>query len=95
MIDQAPFYFGNAATDQVRGSGWFIGQFVAPELGLRHQTDVEVKWGLHPDGDKRDNHAKDEVNQPCQENRCACCRVFTSVNFRYPMYMFYHFDLLC
>jgi hypothetical protein len=53
MIDQAPFYFGNAATDQVRGSGWFIGQFVPPELGLRHQTDVEVKWGLHPDGDKR------------------------------------------
>ena len=53
MIDQAPFYFGNAAADQVGGSGWFIGQFVPPELGLRHQTDVEVKWGFHPDGDKR------------------------------------------
>ena len=53
MIDQAPFYFGNAAADQVRGSGWFIGQFVPPEFGLRHQTDVEVKWELHPDGDKR------------------------------------------
>jgi hypothetical protein len=36
----------------VRGSGWFIGQFVPPELGLRHQPDVKVKWGLHPDGDK-------------------------------------------
>ena len=43
------FYFGNANADQVRSSGWFISQFVAPELGLRHQTDVEVKWGVHPD----------------------------------------------
>ncbi|MGD9614979.1 MAG: signal peptidase I [Alphaproteobacteria bacterium] len=53
MANDKPFYFGNAAADQVRESGWFIGQFVPPELGLRHQTDVEVKWGLHPDGDKR------------------------------------------
>jgi hypothetical protein len=47
------FYFGNAAVDQVRDSGWFVGQFVPPALGLRHQTDVEVKWGIHPDGEKR------------------------------------------
>ena len=47
------FYFGNAKADEVCGSGWFIGQFVPPELGLRHQTDVELKWGVHPDGDKR------------------------------------------
>lgn len=53
MVDSASYYFGNAATDQVRGSGWFVGQFVPPELGLRHQTDVEIKWGLHPGGDKR------------------------------------------
>jgi hypothetical protein len=53
MENAKPFYFGNAAADQVRGTGWFIGQFVSPELGLRHQTDVEVKWGFHPDRDKR------------------------------------------
>lgn len=47
------YYFGNALTDQVRGSGWFVGQFVPPEFGLRHQTAVEVKWGLHPDRDVR------------------------------------------
>ena len=47
------FYFGNAPADQVRNSGWFVGQFVPAELGLRHQTDVEVKWGIHPDGEKR------------------------------------------
>jgi len=42
MEKAKPFYFGNAAADQIRNTGWFIGQFVPPELGLRHQTDVEV-----------------------------------------------------
>jgi hypothetical protein len=52
--DSTPaFYFGNAALDQVRGSGWFVGQFVPAELGLRHQTGVELKWGIHKDGDRR------------------------------------------
>ena len=49
----ASFYFGNASLDQLRGTGWFVGQFIPPELGLRHQTDVELKWGVHKDGEKR------------------------------------------
>ena len=53
MEKRESFYFGNAKVDQVRDSGWFVGQFVSPEFGLRHQTDVEIKWGIHPDGDKR------------------------------------------
>jgi hypothetical protein len=53
MDIKKPFYFGNAKADQVRGSGWFVGQFVPAELGLRHQTDVELKWGIHPDGQRR------------------------------------------
>lgn len=53
MDNGKPFYFGNAKADQVRGSGWFVGQFVQAELGLRSQTEVELKWGIHPDGDKR------------------------------------------
>ena len=53
MSSKKPFYFGNAKADQVRGSGWFVGQFVPAELGLRHQTNVELKWGIHPDGEKR------------------------------------------
>lgn len=53
MEGRQPFYFGNANADQVRGSGWFVGQFVPAELGLRRQTDVELKWGIHPDGEKR------------------------------------------
>jgi hypothetical protein len=53
MTNHKPYYVGHAAADQVRDSGWFVGQFVPPELGLRHQTAIEIKWGLHPDGDKR------------------------------------------
>ena len=53
MDSKRSFYFGNAAADQVRNTGWFLGQFVPIELGLRHQSDVELKWGVHPDGDKR------------------------------------------
>lgn len=53
MNTETGFYFGNAIADQVRDSGWFVGQFVPAELGLRHQTAVEIKWGIHPDGEKR------------------------------------------
>jgi hypothetical protein len=53
MRDEKGFYFGNAEADQVRGTGWFVGQFVPSQFGLRHQTDIELKWGIHPDGDKR------------------------------------------
>ena len=53
MESGRPFYFGNASADQIRGSGWFIGQFVPVELGQRYQTALEVKWGKHLDGEKR------------------------------------------
>jgi hypothetical protein len=54
MTDETgSFYFGNAAIDQIRGTGWFVGQFVPPDWGLRHQTDVELKWAIHADGEQR------------------------------------------
>jgi hypothetical protein len=53
MNGKALFYFGNAAVDQLRDSGWFVGQFVPAAEGLRHQTSVELKWGIHKDGEKR------------------------------------------
>ena len=53
MNNESSFYFGNALIDQIRGTGWFIGQFVPAELGLRHQTAVEVKLGMHSDGERR------------------------------------------
>jgi hypothetical protein len=53
MSTKQPFYVGNAKADQVGDSGWFIGQFIPAELGLRRQTEVELKWGIHPDGERR------------------------------------------
>jgi len=53
MSSGEQFYIGNAIADQVRNSGWFVGQFVPAACGLRHQNDVEIKWGIHPDGEKR------------------------------------------
>jgi hypothetical protein len=54
MADAAgSFYFGNATVDQVRATGWFVGQFVSPDRGPRHQTDVELKWAMHPGGERR------------------------------------------
>jgi len=53
MSGKQAFYVGNAKADQVGESGWFIGQFIPAELGLRRQTAVELKWGIHPDGERR------------------------------------------
>jgi hypothetical protein len=47
------FHTGNAILDSVSGTGWFIGQFVPLTNGLRHQTNVELKWGIHKRGERR------------------------------------------
>src|SRR5437764_10896536 len=44
---------GNAATESQKAGGWFIGHFIADDP-LRKTADVEVKWGIHPKGQK--NH---------------------------------------
>jgi len=62
MSTNGSFYFGNAAADQVRGTGWFVGQFVPPELGPRHQTAVELKWAVHPKGEQRRHGAEANHN---------------------------------
>lgn len=52
-------YVGNAGIDGARNSGWLLGHFM-PD-GLLHSTDVEVKWGVHPRGDRRAAWATGEV----------------------------------
>jgi len=42
---------GNAITDASKG--WFVGSFLEPSLGLRSNSDVEVKWGIHKIGEER------------------------------------------
>jgi hypothetical protein len=45
-------YVGNADTDAAGDAGWLLGHFKAPG-DPRHSTDVEIKWGVHPAGDRR------------------------------------------
>jgi mannose-6-phosphate isomerase-like protein (cupin superfamily) len=50
--DTSPaIYVGNAARDGAGNGGWLLGHFMP--TGIRHSTDVEVKWGVHPPGDTR------------------------------------------
>lgn len=52
-------YVGNAGVDGGANSGWLLGHFMPP--GLLHSTDVEVKWGVHPVGDRRAAWATGEI----------------------------------
>lgn len=52
-------YVGNAGVDGGTNSGWLLGYFMPP--GLLHSTDVEVKWGVHPVGDRRAAWATGEI----------------------------------
>ena len=45
-------YAGNASADAAAARGWLLGHFQPPG-DARHSTDVEVKWAIHPAGDRR------------------------------------------
>ena len=48
------WYQGNAAQDGDQYRGWLLGHFIDPAAhGIRHTTDLEVKWGIHPAGQTR------------------------------------------
>jgi hypothetical protein len=47
------WYHGNATEDGRDTRGWLLGAFIDPAEGVRSSKDVEVKWGIHPLGDKR------------------------------------------
>ena len=48
------WYVGNAQEDAQGHRGWFIGHFLGEADGVRASRDVEVKWGLHPAGEGRE-----------------------------------------
>ena len=54
------WYHGNAADDGERTRGWLLGHFIDPAEGVRSTKDVEVKWGVHPAGDKRPDWTVDD-----------------------------------
>lgn len=51
---------GNADDDSSVTRGWLVGYFIDPSEGPRSSTDVEVKWGIHPEGDKRPDWTSDD-----------------------------------
>lgn len=46
------WHVGNAAEDSSDYRGWFVGHFIGGD-DLRCSEDVEIKWGVHPAGDRR------------------------------------------
>jgi hypothetical protein len=44
---------GNAYDDTHSHRGWLLGHFIGPEGSIRHSGDVEVKWGVHAEGEQR------------------------------------------
>ena len=49
----ANWYQGNATEDGAATRGWLIGHFLDCSAGVRATEDVEIKWGVHPAGEKR------------------------------------------
>ena len=48
------WYTGNAADESDQYRGWLVGHFIDPANGGVRKTDaLEVKWGIHPAGQKR------------------------------------------
>lgn len=45
-------YVGNAGADAAADRGWLLGHF-KPADDIRHSDEVEIKWGVHPPGDRR------------------------------------------
>jgi quercetin dioxygenase-like cupin family protein len=54
------WYSGNAAEDGRETRGWLLGHFIDPAEGVRSSKDVEVKWGIHPAGEKRAEWTADD-----------------------------------
>jgi hypothetical protein len=54
------WYAGNANADGQRTRGWLLGHFLGDDGDVRATDAVEVKWGVHPAGERRDTWATDE-----------------------------------
>lgn len=52
------WYVGNANDDAGTNRGWFLGHFMSDEA--RNTEAIEVKWGIHPAGDRRDGWTSGE-----------------------------------
>ncbi len=56
----ANWHMGNAAEDGRETRGWLLGHFIEPAKSVRSSKAVEVKWGIHPAGEKRPEWTADD-----------------------------------
>ena len=55
------WYAGNANDDASQHRGWLQGHFINPAVGAARATSaLEVKWGIHPAGQKRSEWTTEE-----------------------------------
>jgi quercetin dioxygenase-like cupin family protein len=54
------WHYGNAEDDGRERRGWILGHFIDPAEGVRSSKDVEIKWGIHPEGEKRAEWTADD-----------------------------------
>ena len=47
------WYKGNAHDDGQDRRGWLLGHFIDPPEDVRSTTSLEVKWGVHAQGERR------------------------------------------
>lgn len=52
---------GNAFEDGDPYRGWIVGDFIEPADGVRHTSDVEIKWGVHAAGEAREEWTTGET----------------------------------
>ena len=57
---------GNALIDGASRKGWYIGRFVDDDA-YRQTHGIEVKWGVHKEGDSNASFAAESV---ARKNRC-------------------------
>ena len=52
MTANGTWYVGNAPLDGLERRGWIVGHFVEGD-DVRHSPEVEIKWGVHDQGEER------------------------------------------
>ena len=55
----AKWHFGNAGVDGAERRGWLVGAFMEPD-DVRMSKDLEIKWGVHSAGDRREAWFEEE-----------------------------------
>ncbi|WP_338897439.1 signal peptidase I [Streptomyces sp. TG1A-60] len=58
-------YVGNAGKDAALDRGWLLGHF-KPDGDPRQSDEVEIKWGVHPQGDTRARWVRGEERTALQ-----------------------------